>query len=1402
VRYGSDKLGNYTAILLIKADSLGKPARYREPVGVQRFYDRNIKGRKTNKDFTYGFTKKGACHLLGEIDKDYAGLLPICEGYADGVLAHTKAQVPVIVGLDADNVLVVAQAAAEQFPKATVMPICDNDAHKYKQGVDNGGVLKGVEAATKFGGKYVIPDFTGYDQSGKPKDLWDLWDLAGDEAVDKLLSNPQSPPENWDEFRLNYLGLESFWKEVDRVIRHNQNDPLKAAFPFAQPHLERLGLDSKAIEAHVSQAAQPAVLSIGGGYAQSAHISRLAKADETVCIERDYIGIDLLKHRTLLIEGGMGTGKTEWLKNELARLKPLGIKSVLCIYPRRSLAKNSSGRLSLEYYEDIEIISIEADFGSDLQLSAVSNSLKRLGLTGDWRFDVVVMDEIELNIQHIFGGTFDKKGDLRHDTLQILRGLVKNAKYFVGMQAQITQLSYDFLRFCGRVDDAHLIRNTYQRFNGHPVAWHGNKEDCIKYLKDCMDKGEPCIIACMSLKLLRELEDDLKARYPNEQIVAVHSDNKGDPSVKAILENPDVVRPLALLHTPVIDMGVSIESKWFKHGVGFCQTGKGVGTPDSFTQMMFRDRHLKDHAIFVEPQTYNKPTDYMDIIQGDLANVRAIERTLESLGNGKSKFSIVFDDSDVLRAQTQVSINASKNNATAEVHTILGGSMGCDIKFVKPDEADKAKRDEIKADLKAAKERVKENDMAAITAAPAITPKQCEDLCRSNENTSADMAKIKKHLMEKYLGVRLAFQNSSDLKEIFEFWDDGRGKGKLRLREIMALPQKQAVAYAEKLYVVGTPSLFLVTWLLLTWVLEVFGGRFDNDGRLEGGGKWVCYKDFQGHKTWEWIKDKNNRDAANRTGLIYIHGKEPDEREIGGLIKQSGLPVESKRVDENTDQPEVSNPDDGKVGQKSVPTPPSNTLLYKNKKGGSAQKNVLLSKQPREYLYSIDPSTRLTPPKATDSLGCLIFDWLVARLKDLVELKVLDGGRIECKSAFNLADLCQGNEYQKVLTNETAFNKAKLGAQIKDGVISPKGLGALLRRFGFNYSSKRVNKGSKAKPADDKNKRTQARLYRLVPSQEPEFLRENLARRAGDLYYAKAAQERLDQKAQEIAEFGAPLIPDRPVSPTTARYSIRYGILDSLHIRSDKRGGLTCDKDFAFRYEDLTSEPWYQWACEHKDLVNAAGLGAKFTGDAPSVQVITAWIKAMGIRTIVKLIDVHKFHKLLNYKEVENETQGNTGDVTVGSGTDDPACHPNKSVGVENNTCKNNCLKRERVRVHFIDPKCLPKVREIMDKDEHDREDELIAAIMEDAQKPQNILESKLMGHLDQHRGEYQYVTDLADMFGAKARDLDPIVAKIQEIECRMDEKGKARIRLPDPFEGAIENPDSDPWSLDDEVPY
>jgi hypothetical protein len=1397
VRDGSDKRGHFVAIQLIKVTDLSKPVQNRQPVGIQRFYDRNIKGRDTNKDFTWGMTKGGACHLLGEISKDYAGLLPVCEGFADGVVAHHYGQVPVIVGLDKDNLDSVAQVAKEQFPKATVMPICDNDAHKYKQGVDNGGVLSGVKAAMNAGGKYVIPDFSSYDQSGKPKDLWDLWDLGGDEAVIKLLNEPQEPPENLDEFRLNYLGLESFWKELDGIIKsnHEPDNPnprktIEAALEFAKPHLERLGIDEQAVLDRIDEVVPNAELEfLKRGI--DAHNSRLAKADEEVYIERDLKGIKLDNYRTLVVESGLGTGKTEKIKKDI--FQNPRFERILIITPRKVLAIAFSKRLSATYYEDVKSAPIEERHYMMDRLVAVSNSLKKLGLTGNERFDAVVLDEVELNILHVFGGTFSS-GE-REDTLNILKGLIKNAGFVFCCQAQITKLTLDFLRDSGRFD-AHVIRNKSQRYEGFSVELLEQKADCAVRLMQCIEKGEPVIVPCTSSTFVKGLEAALKQKYPDKRISAVHSDNSDDPEPKKILEDPNknTIGIDALLHSPVLEQGVSIDNGWFKHEVGFCDAGDGIGAPDSFTQMMFRARHILDAAIWVDPRVEDKTTDYVKILADERANFEVTKEALVEASDGELTLnvSLKVTKNDVLRAKAQAATNAAKNHTKAEVYAILH-EMGCSIKNREWIEVDNEAGEEL---LKEGKKLQKQNYETSTVAAPQITRPDYEKLRRASASTSDDAAKMERHKLERYTAVDLGTIDESERRNVFDFWKNGRGLKKLDRREIMALSKKQALAYAESLlYRNPTQAVrgFWPQWVLLNWILESYGGRFSDDGRLESDGRWIVRDDLRGHKTYEWVKD--NREVVNSVGLgATVKGNEPTNDELGLLITATGLPIESKRVDEDKLDEYVHKNVNG--DQKSVQGSP--IVLYKNK-GPPAQKMITIENRKLVSVFTIDQSaTVLKPPKATDDIGMRVFRWLVGALGVLVGLRVLDDGRVECDAdkVFRLDDLRQGQDYQWILDNRDAINKAKLGARIKDDAPSNKALGLWLRKFGFKLISKRVSDKSAGK--EPQKQRKQITISRLNPDLEHDFLKENLPRRlkTGDLYYRQAAQNWLDQKAKEVAEFGTVLQTETEIEPSTARLTIRLGILRSLHIRWDN-GKPIYDPDFAFRFEDLTSEPWYKWACEHKDVVNAAGLGAKFSGDAPSVQVLTAWIKAMGIELSSKRIDARK---LLIDKGGKNETSSNTGGGQVGLDKKEAVDHLNKSVGVENNSSKNSDLKdhkRKRVNAYQLKPKCLQKVREILDKDEHERERELETALTPTRDES---LRKRAEAYLENHRGEALLLKDVAEVFGVKPNDLLKAAWFIDGIEFPNYDR-LARIRLPKATERVVLDEPEWEW-LDDEVPY
>jgi hypothetical protein len=824
----------------------------------------------------------------------------------------------------------------------------------------------------------------------------------------------------------------------------------------------------------------------------------------------------------------------------------------------------------------------------------------------------------------------------------------------------------------------------------------------------------------MSSNRVKGLTAALKQLFPDKRIVGAYHDNSSEPEIKKILEDPNknTIGIDAFLHSSVLEQGVSIENGWFKRVVGFCDAGDGIGAPDSFAQMMFRVRDASDATIWADSRIEDKTTNYVKILADERAN---FEVTKEALVEVDGELRLIVEHkitkNDELRAKAQAMTNAAKNHTKAEVCAILH-KMSCDI----------TQRDEIEVDNKVGKELLKEAKKlqkveyeASTVAAPQITRPDYEKLKRASEVTLADSAKIARHKLERFMAVDLGAMDEDERGAVFDFWRQGRGLKKINWREVMALSKKQALAYAEYLLYRGEAGCgFWATWLVLNWILESYGGRFDDEGRLESDGRWIGREDLRKHKTYEWVKD--NPAIINNLGLgLTIKGGELTDDELGTIRPAAlGLPIESKRVDEEildehkskVEKTDCGDSDYVNGGPKSDQGSPS--LYIEDTRQTLIKKSTTIeNRSKRISVVTIDQSaTALIPPKATNTVGQRVFDGIVGILGVLLGLRLLDNGRIECSSDtwFRLDDLRQGDWYQWVLDNRDAVNKAGLGASIKGDAPTNKALGLWLRKFGFKLISKRVKDKSAGK--EPQKQRKLVTISRLNPDLEPDFIKENLPRRlkAGTLFYRGAIQNWLDQKAKEIAEFGGILQSDATVSPSTARLTIRHGILRSLHITSDEAGGLKCDPDFVFRYEDLTSEHWYDLACEHKDAVNKAGLGAQFAGDAPSDKTLGYWIKAMGIDLQSKKIDARK---LLNNKGVENENVDSSGGCPEVGGKAGLLDKPNKIVGVENNPSENSELKYhkpKRVYVYSVKPKCLQKVREILDKDEHEHERELEAA--------------------------------------------------------------------------------------------
>jgi hypothetical protein len=1035
-----------------------------------------------------------------------------------------------------------------------------------------------------------------YKGSGEVVDsLWEDY-KRGDEAVDTLLDSPQDPPRNWDEFKLNLLGKKSFLEKVDNVAKQNyrlgnSKKVFEAIKTAITPHSNRLGIDDSLFSNYAYGAIDNAFKSLKYRLAVR-YKAKLAVANQTVNIDRDLKGIKL-DHKTTVIESGLGTGKTQWLKENI--FKNPDIKTALDILPRIALAKESSNRLEAANYEDIKAASPQEKHDMDTdKIVCVSNSLELLNVIlnfpDDKVFDAIVLDESELNIHHFFGETFSVHE--RKAMLDILKRWIKNAKYVICCQAQITSLTIDFLKACGR-EDIHVIRNEYQRYgvdrkdeNGKPIERlpvdiYSQKADCEAYLEILIDKNEPVIVPCTSAKFARGLALELRAKYPKLKILQIDSNNCHEPEQAAFLANANrnAKKWDIVIHSPTLEQGVSIDVPHFRHVVGFCDAGNGIGAPDSFVQMMFRSRHLDRAAIWVEPRVEYKPTDYKQILLEQAARYGTAVASVEVVGNRQYEISVKpfrVDDNIILAAKSKAAEQAAKNRTLEEVYAILD-YMGCDINLIeggdKPNEAGVAA-------LKDGKIRQNDEHNERVIAAQQITPSRYKEILNSSKPTLEESYEAKRHKLESTLAIDLNDLNEDEIKATAKLWNQGKAKKTIQALGEAALSPKHAIAVTKHLLATKPQNSeahgFWTRWLIRAGIFESLHIRF-NKGVFEFDEDfWFTYEYLRGSWWYKWACE--NKDAVNGSGLgARIKGTTDKAVNacLNAWMRAMGIRLTSKLVDAKS-----LNAGD----------------LLTNTGGSSDKKGV-------------------KPKGAQEKLG-----------------------------AVELSDNIGGDGSTPLV-----------------------------------YIYKNKKEGSI-------QKRDRVRTYQ-VDAKAMQTLTDVLERRckAGTMPWVRTAQDYLETQVQDAARDGLTI-----KEPDLARTVIRTGLLESLHIkRTDD--GFECDPprlrrgDFVFRYEDLAGEPWYQWACEHKDEVNAADLGAQFTGDAPSPQVISKWIKAMGIVVQSKKIDAHK---LLINKGCESDTLDNTGDVPLPTGKFGGSGTSKENRGV----CKKVSEKRELIRVYSVNPKSMKKL--------------------------------------------------------------------------------------------------------------
>jgi len=132
--------------------------------------------------------KVSANHFLIDKIQNKTSKLYIGEGHATCATIHAAIGFPVVSAFNSSNLLNVAKIFRERYPNIEIIMVADNDSHLK----DNPGLTQAKEAAEAVNGQLVYPNFSGFDQSGKPSDFNDLMLLSNLDEVRKQLKNHQS----------------------------------------------------------------------------------------------------------------------------------------------------------------------------------------------------------------------------------------------------------------------------------------------------------------------------------------------------------------------------------------------------------------------------------------------------------------------------------------------------------------------------------------------------------------------------------------------------------------------------------------------------------------------------------------------------------------------------------------------------------------------------------------------------------------------------------------------------------------------------------------------------------------------------------------------------------------------------------------------------------------------------------------------------------------------------------------------------------------------------------------------------------------------------------------------------------------------------------------------------------
>lgn len=137
----------------------------------------------------YSAKKSGCFHIVGAKSLEHCKEFIITEGFATAATIYKALNKPVIMGVDAGNLLKIVESLKNKFQNTPITLIADNDRKRELKGLSNVGVESAKEIQQKFSDiKVIIPKISVQEAEQGMSDFNDIYLKKGLDEVKKQLN--------------------------------------------------------------------------------------------------------------------------------------------------------------------------------------------------------------------------------------------------------------------------------------------------------------------------------------------------------------------------------------------------------------------------------------------------------------------------------------------------------------------------------------------------------------------------------------------------------------------------------------------------------------------------------------------------------------------------------------------------------------------------------------------------------------------------------------------------------------------------------------------------------------------------------------------------------------------------------------------------------------------------------------------------------------------------------------------------------------------------------------------------------------------------------------------------------------------------------------------------------------